>query len=151
MKKIFLLSFVAIAIVSCGNNAGTTDKKEVEASSQVTNPSEGEPETSVIYTVSAETFKSKMESNPGTVLDVRTPEEVAEGVIPNAVVININDADFTERINKLDKTKPVYVYCKAGGRSARAADILMENGFAEINNLDGGIGAWMSGGYEIAK
>ena len=96
----------------------------------------------------AATFKSMMEAEPGTVLDVRTPGEVAEGVIAGAVHINIHDNDFAERAGKLDKSKPVYVYCKAGGRSARAAKTLMGNGFTNVINLESGITGWNAAGYE---
>ena len=75
-------------------------------------------------------------------LDVRTPEEFAAGHIPNAINLNYNASDFTEQVNKLDKSKTYLVYCKAGSRSAGAANIMSTNGFNTIYNLKGGIMAW---------
>ncbi len=98
-------------------------------------------------------FKSKVDADPtGQIIDVRTPEEQVEsGLIPNATLINIHDADFKDNIGKLDKTKPVYVYCKSGGRSGKAMNVMVELGFKEIYNLDGGITAWNGANYPTDK
>ena len=87
----------------------------------------------------------------GTILDVRTPEEWAEGTIPKAEKMNYHDDDFASQVESLDKTKPVYIYCKRGGRSSSAAEILKEKGFKKVYNLDGGITAWNDEGFEIVK
>ena len=99
--------------------------------------------------VDASEFAKHVKEHPGTVLDVRTPGEVAAGTLPNAVHINVHDADFAQRAGKLAKDQPVYVYCKAGGRSARAAKQLVEMGFKDVYNLSGGITAWKSAGNKI--
>ena len=65
--------------------------------------------------------------------------------------MNYNDDDFASQVEKLDKTKPVFVYCKRGGRSASAAEILKEKGFTKVYNLDGGITAWIDEGQEVVK
>ncbi len=77
-----------------------------------------------------------------TILDVRTPEEFATGYISGASNINVNDKDFKDRVAGLDKTAPVYVYCKGGLRSAAAAATLEELGFTQVYDLKGGIMAW---------
>jgi rhodanese-related sulfurtransferase len=71
-------------------------------------------------------------------LDVRTPQEWESGKIASSNCININDAGFKQQIEKLDKNKPVFVYCAAGGRSSKAAPILQQAGFKYIYNLTGG-------------
>jgi phage shock protein E len=71
-------------------------------------------------------------------LDVRTPEEWANGKIESSKCINFNDASFKKNIESLDKSKPVFVFCAAGGRSTKAKAILQEAGFKEIYNLVGG-------------
>jgi phage shock protein E len=71
-------------------------------------------------------------------LDVRTPEEWANGKIASSKCINYNDADFKKNLASLDKSKPVFVFCAAGGRSTKAKAILQEAGFKEIYNLVGG-------------
>ncbi len=79
-----------------------------------------------------------------TIIDVRTPGEVKQGKIEGSVNININDADFKEKIEALPKDQSYLVYCKSGGRSARAAKIMTEMGFEEVYNMKGGYGAWTS-------
>lgn len=71
-------------------------------------------------------------------LDVRTPQEWEAGKIASSKCINYNDAAFKQQIEKLDKNKPVFVYCAAGGRSSKAAPILQQAGFKYIYNLTGG-------------
>jgi rhodanese-related sulfurtransferase len=85
-------------------------------------------------------------------LDVRTPEEVAQGFIKGAKVINIRDADFaTKAADILDKTKPLAVYCAAGSRSSSAIPKLKEQGFTMLYNLEGGIQAWIASGQAVVK
>lgn len=77
------------------------------------------------------------------ILDVRTDEEVAEGIIPGAKQIDIqNPPFFIEEIQKLDKAKNYYVYCKAGGRSSQACAILNSIGIENTYNLLGGFSGW---------
>lgn len=77
------------------------------------------------------------------ILDVRTPEEVEEGYIPNALHIDIMDPEaFMEGIEELDKTQHLYVYCRSGRRSAQACLILEQEGFENTFNLIGGILEW---------
>jgi len=76
------------------------------------------------------------------IIDVRTPEEYAVEHLENASNVNWNGNDFVSKVEKLDKSQPVFVYCKVGGRSSQAADKLAELGFAAIYNLDGGIMKW---------
>lgn len=75
-------------------------------------------------------------------IDVRTPEEYAQGHLANAGMIDVTSSDFEARVSKLDKSKPVFVYGKAGIRSNKAANILSRLGFKEIYDLSGGITAW---------
>lgn len=77
-------------------------------------------------------------------LDVRTDEEYKERHINQAIHINVNDKNFEQELNKLDKNKPLYVYCLSGGRSSTAANLAVKNGFKEVYNLEGGINAWVN-------
>jgi rhodanese-related sulfurtransferase len=86
------------------------------------------------------------------ILDVRTPEEVALGTIKGAKVINWFDADFASRAETtFDKALPIVVYCKAGSRSAQAAEKLKEKGFTNIYNLQGGMMKWEGEGHPVQK
>jgi len=104
-----------------------------------------------IKDVSALEFQALAESGNGILLDVRTPEEVAQGKIPGASVINIYDEDFERKLNLMKKDQPIYVYCRSGGRSSQAAKIMGENGFSEVYNLVGGIGAWNKANLPVEK
>jgi thioredoxin len=76
------------------------------------------------------------------ILDVRTPKEFFEGHIKNALQADWNDkAEFERRLAFVDKNKPVYVYCLAGGRSAAAADKMRTAGYT-VYELNGGTNAW---------
>ena len=81
-------------------------------------------------------------SNKKIILDVRTPEEFANSHIDGSINMDVRSADFNQRIAKLDKDQPVYVYCLSGGRSANASNILADNGFKTVNNILGGISKW---------
>ena len=77
-------------------------------------------------------------------IDVRTPEEFDSGNIDGAVNYNIiNRKAFLKQIENLDKDKPVYLYCKMGGRSNRAARLLKREGFTQIFDFSGGYNAWV--------
>lgn len=84
-------------------------------------------------------------------VDVRTPEEFSEGYIASATNINFYDDDFADRATKLGKDKPVLVYCKKGGRSAKAYKILKGAGFGKVYDLDGGFTAWEGAGQPVTK
>lgn len=77
------------------------------------------------------------------VLDVRTDDEVAEGIIPNAIHIDIyKGQEFIDEIEALDKSKNYYVYCRSGNRSGKACQIMEQLGFENAYNLEGGMLEW---------
>jgi phage shock protein E len=70
-------------------------------------------------------------------IDVRTPKEYAEGHLKYADNMDFKSADFKNKISRLDKNKPVYLYCKKGGRSKKAADTLETMGFTKVYSIGG--------------
>ena len=78
--------------------------------------------------------------NPPQLIDVRENVEVARGMIPGAVHIVMNS--IPDRLAEIPRDKPVVIYCATGARSYAVAAYLLENGFADVKNLDGGIVAW---------
>lgn len=77
------------------------------------------------------------------VLDVRTDAEVAEGIIENAIHIDIyKGQEFVDEIEALDKSKNYYVYCRSGNRSGKACQIMEQLGFDNAYNLEGGMLEW---------
>lgn len=96
-----------------------------------------------VNTIDVKSFAEKLKTNENPqLLDVRTPEEYSVEHIGNAKNVNWNGDDFVAKVNSYDKSKPIFVYCKVGGRSAQAANKLAELGFKEIYNLNGGIMKW---------
>jgi len=84
------------------------------------------------------------------IIDVRTPQEWNEGVIENAMLLNIFEAEaFMEKVATLDKSKNYYVYCRSGARSGQACQILNNNGIKKAHNLMGGIMSWTGAGQEL--
>ncbi|QDU65844.1 rhodanese-like domain-containing protein [Engelhardtia mirabilis] len=82
-----------------------------------------------------------VQSGSVRLLDVRSPQETASGVIPGAQLIPVDQLE--ERLDELPKDgKPMLVYCAGGGRSAAACEFLSGKGFSGLSNLEGGIGAW---------
>ena len=89
------------------------------------------------------TLIQENQNNPDfVIIDVRTPEEFAEGYIENAVNIDFYAETFRDELNKLDKDKTYFIYCRSGNRSGSALDIMAELNFREVYNLSGGITAW---------
>lgn len=81
--------------------------------------------------------------NNAVILDVRTLSEVEHGIIPNAIHIDIYMGQgFVQELDKLDKTKNYYVYCRTGNRSRQACSIMDQMGFENAYNLIGGIIDW---------
>lgn len=134
MKYLVIFFFALTFLGSC--NSKTSDNSQVSGT---------------VEEVDAVTFKNLMASGNGIVLDVRTPGEVAEGMIPDAFAIDIYQNGFEEKLQSLPKDKEIYVYCAVGGRSRQAAQILLDNGFSKVYNLSGGIVEWNRNGFPIVK
>lgn len=98
--------------------------------------------TEGVYLVTSEEMEELLLMDEVQLIDVRTPGEYKDGYIQNAVNMNFFDSDFDEKINTLDKDKPTCVYCKKGGRSAKAAKMMKEKGFKKVYDLKGGITEW---------
>jgi rhodanese-related sulfurtransferase len=84
------------------------------------------------------------------VLDVRTPEEYAEGHIAGAVNVDFKSADFAENVAKLDKNTSYIVHCRSGKRSSGSLPILKEQGFTTVYHLNKGYNAWKDAGMLTA-
>lgn len=92
--------------------------------------------------VSASAFAVAVEQPGVTVVDVRTPAEFAEGHLPGAVNINVEDPAFPDKVAALDPDANYAVYCRSGNRSRVAVDYMTQAGVSHTVGLEGGIGAW---------
>lgn len=142
-KAIILTILIGAGLMACdaGQNPSANG---AEASEQV------QPVGPRVVPVSE--FRNKMQEDGVQLIDVRTDEECADGMLPNAVQMNILDGDrFDEQIKSLDRSKPVLVYCKSGNRSGKAARYLSEHGFTQIYDLEGGYTGWIAENGEVIK
>lgn len=101
--------------------------------------------------ISVEEMQELVHLEDMQLVDVRTPAEYNEGHVPNAQNIDFWGENFDAKIDELDKTKPIIVYCKSGGRSAKCASKLAAKGFEKIYDLKGGFSQWKLEKKEIQK
>lgn len=101
--------------------------------------------------ISVEEVKGALDTKADvTVVDVRTPEEYAEGHIKTSVLVPVQV--LPEQLEKLpNKDALLYVYCRRGVRGANAVKILKKSGYTNVHNMSGGIEAWVSKSYPVQK
>ena len=135
MKFYFFISILLFSFCSCVNS------------------NDIDPDTIPVNVLDVETHQmvKLLKNNPGVLLDIRTPEEVSKGFLKNASFINFYDENFLQKASWVKKNQPIYVYCHAGGRSSKAAEMLIELGFREVYNLVGGYSKWVEDGYLVEK
>jgi rhodanese-related sulfurtransferase len=104
-----------------------------------------------VIVVNADSMKTLMNNKTNVILDVRTPEEFAEGHLKGAININYHDENFQKGIDSLKKDVTYLVYCRSGRRSEEASLIMLQNGFKKIYNYHDGILEWEEKENEIVK
>lgn len=88
----------------------------------------------------AQEFMTKYQATPGAILiDVRTPAEFNAGHISGAENIDYENPGFGDEVKALDSSKPYFIYCRSGNRSAHARAIMKNDGIANVYELSGGI------------
>ena len=85
------------------------------------------------------------------ILDVRTPEEFAEGHLEGAVMIDFYDLDFADQLAELDPDVPYLLYCRSGNRSGQTLALMEELGFTDVADVDGGINQWQAAGLPVVS
>ena len=128
---------------SSGDDATVTTRAAEEGSSSLGAPS--------FTSVSPEDAAAITADPPDglVVLDVRTPEEYAEGHLDGAVLVDFYDADFADQLAALDKDVPYLVYCRSGNRSGQTIPLMQQLGFDSAVDVDGGILAWAGAGLPV--
>lgn len=127
---LLLLSFVFVACQNSSNNSITTTTAVID-------------ENSAYSLLSAEEFKAELATveNP-QLIDVRTPREFEKGNITGSKMINFKDKTFAAEMAKLDKERPLFIYCRSGGRSLSASNQAVSDGFTQVYELKGGYLDW---------
>jgi rhodanese-related sulfurtransferase len=140
MKKLF--AFAVLSTVFFTHSA---------CSQSPENSSVNEQKPTIAKDIDVKEFALKAKSGEYFLLDVRTPEEYAEAHLSGATLMNIYDVEFENQLSTLDKNVPVLVYCRSGGRSGKAMQMMREKGFSEVYNLEGGITTWIQEGEKVEK
>ncbi len=99
--------------------------------------------------LTAAEFKKAVDSKKYLLIDVRTPEEFAQGHIAGAININVADSDFAKKVQtKTQKQKQIALYCRSGRRSKLAISQI-ESLKLQIVELNDGIMSWQQAGYKL--
>lgn len=137
--NIFFTVLFTITLLSCDNQSKTnvTGTETAKSSIKVVSPQE--------------VYNALQEDSTLQLIDVRSKDEYGVTHLKSSQNICVTTPGFKEKAAKLDKSLPVYVYCKKGGRSAQASQILADMGFTQIYDLQGGITNWESQELETVK
>ena len=98
-----------------------------------------------------EMIQQRKEDAAFVILDVRTPQEFAQGHLVDAVNLDFHAPTFRGELDKFEKTKTYLVYCRSGNRSGKALDVMRELGFAEAYNVIGGMNVWTREGLPVSR
>ena len=144
LLALLLTATLGLATVGCGDDTST-------ASTDVGGSSATEQVDAQLVTVSPDQAAGVVESSPDdlVVLDVRTPEEFAEGHLEGAVLVDFYAPDFADQLAGLDANVPYVLYCRSGNRSGQTLSLMAQMGFADVTEVDGGIVAWQQAGLPV--
>lgn len=136
MKKLHILITVFIGVFTM---CSCSSKQQ----SSPTSATDSMQSQAIVKDISAEAAMEIFDKKDQEIIfiDVRTPEEIADGYMDNAQKIDYRNKDFKAQVLHLDKTKSYVVYCKSGGRSSRASEWMVDNGFIDVSNVLGGYSA----------
>ncbi|MCB1231177.1 MAG: rhodanese-like domain-containing protein [Verrucomicrobiae bacterium] len=159
MKKspisLFTVS-LALAFIGCDSSSQTASAPVAEKPAPATEASAPEvaaadSATKVDHVDAKGAAEALASADPPTVIDVRTPEEFAEGHIEGATMIDFKAADFESKLSKLDRDKTYLIHCRSGKRSTACLPTFEKLGFQHVLHLDGGFNAWQEAGEPVAK
>jgi phage shock protein E len=142
------LAGLSLLLVSCGGTEPAADAAEPAAAQGSGDPAR----VTGISTISVDDAAALTDDPPSdlVVLDVRTPEEFAEGHLDGAVLVDFYDADFAEQLAALDPDVPYLMYCRSGNRSGQALGVMEQLGFSSVADVGGGILAWTAAGLPVS-
>ncbi len=140
MKYSYLLFALFLSFAACQSS-----NSSVEAASETPVDAKAEKNIASAKTLPPKQYAAKLAAtNSAQLVDVRTYEEYGAGFIDGAVNIDFYDKKFTDNLrSQLNVKFPTFVYCKSGGRSGKTAKQLLEMGFKDVYDLQGGYTAWM--------
>ncbi len=139
---------VALFAASC---SGSTDVADEQSSTETETGTVAAVDDLGIRVVPADEALSIQNSGSAdlVVLDVRTPQEFADGHLEGAVMLDFYDPGFAAQLAELDPDVPYLLYCQSGNRSGQTAAMMEQLGFADVADVDGGILAWADAGQPV--
>ena len=143
MKSWLVLLLSTVLLSGMGKVTAQTDGKPAAA--------KGKSAVAVKNIDAHEAAKLLQENQHIVVLDVRTPEEFTAGHIAGAKNIDFHGPDFEKKLSALEKKQPYLVHCAAGGRSAKARELMKKLQFQTIYHLEGGLKAWEKAGQPVVR
>jgi rhodanese-related sulfurtransferase len=97
----------------------------------------------MMLTITPQQLKARLDQNESLhIIDVREPDETAQGVIPGAVLIPL--MQIPDRLHEIPQDKETILVCRSGNRSGKAYDYLQAQGFSNLKNMSGGMLEWDS-------
>lgn len=149
-RAILVAIVTASAVASCGGDDDGTAEPATEPAADAageSTPVADRPDYGLVTADEA----ARLAAGGVTVIDVRTPEEYAEGHIEGAELIDLSSPTFADRIEALDPSDEYLVYCRSGNRSAQAVAVMQELGFDRVWDLDGGVIAYDAAGLPLVR
>ncbi len=96
-----------------------------------------------VVNLDSESFENQLKEDKSAVLiDTRTRGEFDDGHIPNSILMDMMSPNFRDEVEKLDKSKSYFLYCRSGNRSYHAGRMMTKMGFEKVYNLEDGIISW---------
>ncbi len=141
------LTFAALTLGACGGSDDALPSPDASTESQPEAVSPAGGLGLVSPTAAAETITDAQDDL--VILDVRTPEEFAEGHIDGAILIDFYRDDFADELAKLDPDVPYVLYCRSGNRSGETIGIMDNLGFTQVDEVEGGVLGWQDAGLPL--
>ena len=142
MLRYIIILIIGISFISCKGQKSGSDTAGTSVSTKTAHPSSNNDLATKINIDVLEAQILLKNSKDIVLIDVRTPGEIAQGKINDALEMDISSPDFQSNLNKLDKNKEYIVYCAVGGRSATAVSAMQQMGFTKVHNLASGYVGW---------
>ncbi len=142
-------ALLAAGVLALGLALGATGCSSTTTEVSVTDGPTASAAPAVGEALSASDFAAALKRPGTTILDVRTPAEFAQGHLPGAINMDVEDPSFPQLAAALDPAGTYAIYCRSGNRSGVAVDYLAGQGFTSTYHLDGGIQDWQSSGGDV--
>ena len=148
-RLVLSIATLGLALTACGDNGSKSSSANKAANeSSANNTASDLPGVRVVTPADANKL---LADGSRTLIDIRTPEEYAEGHLAGSQLIDFKAADFEDRLKELDRNAQYVIYCRSGNRSGQARTLMTSLGFTDVADIDGGIQAWANAGLPVEQ